>query len=178
VWAASGRTCAGHRTCPSAHARYPLTVTVIAGNIHGVSAGAYDYHPDRHLLLLVVGGDHRVAVACTTLADRGWLGSAAALLLLSADRDAANEPFADQPGPGRGQRYVWLEAGHTGQNVYLRASEAGLGAVLVAGFDDDRLLDLTPAIVPSRHQPLALLWVAHPADPRGTPFSLLKVRHI
>lgn len=168
VWAAYGRTDAGHRTCPSAHARHPLGLTVVAGAVQNLPAGAYAYHPERHLLMLVAGGDHRDAVASTTLADRDWLGTAAALLLLSADLDAANEHFAGQPGPGRGQRYVWLEAGHAGQNVYLRATEAGLGAVLVAGFDDDQLLDLTPALVPAGHQPLALLGVGPAGDPATT----------
>jgi SagB-type dehydrogenase family enzyme len=164
AWAAQGRTNGGRRVCPSAHALYPLTLTVVAGNVDGLLAGAYTYEADRHLLVFVVAGDQRDAVARTTLADHDWLCRAAALLLLSGDLDAANEHFADQPPRGRrGQRYVWLEAGHASQNVYLRAAEAGLGVVLVAGFDDDQLLDLTPAIVPSGDHPLALLGIGHPA---------------
>ncbi|WP_405748431.1 SagB/ThcOx family dehydrogenase [Streptomyces sp. NBC_01411] len=165
VWAAQGQTTGERRSCPSAHALYPLTLTVVAGNVDGLAAGAYRYDAERDVLTLIADGDHRDRVAGTTLADHAWLRQAAALLLLSGDLEAAAQHFADQPPVGRrGARYVWLEAGHAGQNIYLQAAEAGLGAVLVAGFDDDRLLGLTPAIVPSGQHPLALLGVGHPAD--------------
>jgi SagB-type dehydrogenase family enzyme len=165
VWAAQGRTTEAHRSCPSAHALYPLTLTVVAGNVEGLAAGAYRYDAERHVLTLDAGGDHRDRVAGTTLADHAWLRQAAALLLLSGDMETATHHFADQPPQGRrGRRYVWLEAGHASQNIYLQATETGLGAVLVAGFDDDRLLGLTPAVVPSGQHPLALLGIGHPAE--------------
>ncbi|WP_432253447.1 SagB/ThcOx family dehydrogenase [Streptomyces sp. HNM1019] len=164
AWAAQGRTTGERRSCPSAHALYPLTLTVIAGNVDGLAAGAYRYDAERDVLTLVAEGDHRDPVAGTTLVDHAWLREAAALLLLSGDVEAATRHFADQPPLGRrGERYVWLEAGHASQNVYLQATEAGLGAVLVAGFDDDRLLGLSPAVVPSGQHPLGLLGVGHPA---------------
>lgn len=166
AWAAQGSTVGARRTSPSAHARYPLTLTVVAGNVDDLLAGVYTYGVDSHNLTPVVGGDHRESVAGATLADQHWLSRAAALLLLSGDLKMADEHFADQPPPGlRGQRYVWLEAGHASQNVYLRAAESGLGAVLVVGFDDDRFLELTPAVVPSGQHPLALLGIGHFADP-------------
>lgn len=88
-------------------------------------------------------GDRRQRVADTTLADSGWLATASALLLLTADVDRVNVHFAEQPPLGRrGERYVWLEAGHVSQNLYLAATERGLGAVLVAGFDDVLLGEL------------------------------------
>ncbi|MBL1102511.1 SagB/ThcOx family dehydrogenase [Streptomyces coffeae] len=168
AWAAQGRTADGRRTCPSAHALYPLTLTVVAGNMDDLAAGAYRYDAERQVLTLVAEGDHRDRVAATTLADHAWLRRAAALLLLSGDVDAAARHFADQPPLGqRGPRYVWLEAGHAGQNIYLQATEAGLGAVLVAGFDDERLLGLRPAVVPSGQHPLALFGLGHPAGGQG-----------
>lgn len=160
AWAAQGRIHTGRRVTPSAHALYPLTLTVVAGNIEGIPAGAYRYDPDAHILVLVAAGDHRAAVSDTSFVDSEWLGGAAALLLLSGDLQTANESFADQTPKGtRGQRYVWLEAGHASQNVYLQAAESNVGAALVAGFDDQQLLDLSPAIVPVGHHPLALLAV-------------------
>ncbi|WP_161634161.1 SagB/ThcOx family dehydrogenase [Nocardiopsis potens] len=165
--AAQGRTGDGRRTCPSAHALYPLAVTAVAGDVDGLPAGVYRYGAERDALTLVSEGDHRRRVSDTTLADRDWLPRAPVLLLISGDLEAAGRHFADQPPQGRrGERYVWLEAGHAGQNVYLQAAEAGLGAVLVAGFDDERLLGLAPAVVPPGHHPLGLIGVGHPADRR------------
>ena len=42
----------------------------------------------------------------------------------------------------RAYRYVLLEAGHLGQNLYLAASSIGLGACAVGAFLDDKLNDL------------------------------------
>ena len=45
----------------------------------------------------------------------------------------------------RAYRYALLEAGHIGQNVYLAAEAAGLGACAVGAFFDDavnRLLEI------------------------------------
>ncbi|WP_346093785.1 SagB/ThcOx family dehydrogenase [Streptomyces olivaceiscleroticus] len=163
--AAQGRTTGERRSCPSAHALYPLTLTVVAGKVDGLAAGIYQYEPERDALTLIADGDHRDRVAGTTLVDHAWLREAAALLLLSGDLEAAVQHFADQPPLGRrGARYVWLEAGHASQNIYLQAAEADLGAVLVAGFDDERLLGLTPAVVPSGQHPLGLFGVGHPDD--------------
>ena len=140
LWAAHGDSGDGHRTSPSAHALHPVRVTVI------------------------VADDLRAAVAGTTLVDADWVRVAPALLLLTADIAAANEHFAEQPPLGRrGERYVWLEAGHISQNVYLRATELGLGVALVAGLDDEALLAREPAVVPSGHDPLGLIAVGHPA---------------
>lgn len=169
AWAAQGRTCGERRSVPSAHALYPLTLTVVAGHVNGLAAGVYRYDAERDVLTLVADGDHRDRVAGTTLADRAWLRQAAVLLLLSGDLAAAARHFADQPPQGRrGERYVWLEAGHASQNVYLQAAASELAAVLVAGFDDDRLRQLAPTVVPAGEHPLALLGVGHHADrPEG-----------
>ncbi|MEU1985556.1 SagB/ThcOx family dehydrogenase [Nocardia sp. NPDC019395] len=164
VWAAQGRTADGHRVCPSAHALYPLTLSVVAGNIDNLAAGVYSYDADHDRLRLITVGDHRDVVAGTTLVDYEWLRQAAALLILTGDIDSADRHFADQPPLGtRGRRYVWLEAGHACQNIYLQAAEAGLGAVLVAGFHDDRLSNLGPKIVPAGHHPLTILGIGHPS---------------
>lgn len=139
LWAAHGDTGDGHRTSPSAHALHPVTVAVVAGDL-------------------------RATVAETTLVDADWVRVAPALLLLTADLAAANAHFAEQPPLGRrGERYVWLEAGHISQNIYLRATELGLGAALVAGLDDEALLAHEPRVVPAGHHPLGLIAVGHPA---------------
>lgn len=165
AWAALGHTADGRRTRPSAHALYPMALTIVAADADGLSAGVHRYVPERHALAVVETGDHREVVAGTTLVDGDWARRAPALLLLSGDMDQATAYFADQAPPGRGRRYVWLEAGHAAQNVYLWAAEAGLGAVLIAGFDDDRLRTLCHGrLVPPGHQPLALLAVGHATE--------------
>ncbi len=138
LWAACGETGDGLRTSPSAHALQLVTVSVI-------------------------DGDDRASVSATSLVDEDWLRTAAVLLLLSADLSSATEHFAEQPPLGRrGERYAWLEAGHISQNLYLRATEMGLGVALVAGLDDDALLRHQPRVVPGGHHPLGLIAIGHP----------------
>ena len=139
LWAARGVGGEGHRTVPSAHALHLVQVTV-------------------------VDGDHRASVAATTLVDGDWVRTAPVLLLLTADLAAANAHFAEQPPHGRtGERYVWLEAGHISQNVYLLCTDLGLGVAFVAGLDDEALLAHEPRVVPAGHHPLGLIAVGHPA---------------
>jgi SagB-type dehydrogenase family enzyme len=45
----------------------------------------------------------------------------------------------------RGIRYVHMEAGHVGQNLYLQAVARGLGMVVVGAFYDDQVQGL-PAV--------------------------------
>ena len=42
----------------------------------------------------------------------------------------------------RGYRYVLLDAGHIGQNIYLIATALNLGVVGVCGFYDDKVNSL------------------------------------
>lgn len=140
LWAGYGRRDDGGGIVPSAHALRPLSLIVVAGEVTGLPAGIYRYRPDQHDLRKLAAGDHREALAGATLADAGWLPRAAALIVITGDIETARDHFADQPPSGkRGPRYVWLEAGHASQNLYLAAVDRGLGAVLVAGFHDDQV---------------------------------------
>jgi len=37
----------------------------------------------------------------------------------------------------RGYRYIYMEAGHISQNLYLQAASLGLGSVVIGAFIDD-----------------------------------------
>jgi len=39
----------------------------------------------------------------------------------------------------QGVRYVHMEVGHAGRNVYLQAVSLGLGTAVVGAFDDDEV---------------------------------------
>ncbi|NKY60272.1 SagB/ThcOx family dehydrogenase [Nocardia flavorosea] len=164
MWAAQGQLPDGRRVTASAHRLYLLSVTAVVGNVAELPAGTYRYDNARDGLRMISPDDRRRMVADTTIADLAWLPEAGALLIVAGDLSAANAHFAEQPPEGRrGERYVRLEAGHTAQNVYLQAAESGLGAVLVGGFHDDRLLAARPPVLPVGHHPLCIIAVGHPA---------------
>ncbi|TDE94294.1 SagB/ThcOx family dehydrogenase [Occultella glacieicola] len=161
--AALGPVGDGRRSVPSAHARYPLSLAVVVGGVDGLPAGVYRYDADADAVSRRTAGDRRRDFAAGSFVDEDWLAGAAALVVIGADLGAAARDFADQP-PDRGERYVWLEAGHLSQNLYLQAAEEELGAALVAGVDDERLREAAHDALPEGHLPLALFAVGPATD--------------
>ncbi len=61
----------------------------------------------------------------------------------------------------RGERYVHIEVGHAGQNVYLQATALDLATVAIGAFDDEqvgRVLGLD-----KEYKPLYIMPVGKPA---------------
>lgn len=162
LWAAAGTTAAGHRVCPSARATYPISVTLLAARVNDLATGAYCYDPFRHALNAGPAGDHRHNVADATLDAGDWLPACPALVLLTSDLDAARERFPGQP-PEHGEHFVWIEAGHAAQNIYLWGAERHLGVVLIAGLDDSRVTRTCRPLVPQGHSVLGIIAIGHAA---------------
>ncbi len=162
AWAASGTTTPPHRVSPSARASNPIAITLVAGKVSGIDAGSYRYDPHDHTLVLARTGDHREDIAKGTLDAVDWLCDCPALLLMTANMSAARQRFPGQPAD-HGEHFVWMEAGHSAQNVYLSAAEQNIGTCLVAGFNDDAMRSTCRSLVPQRHQVLGILALGYPA---------------
>jgi SagB-type dehydrogenase family enzyme len=67
-----------------------------------------------------------------TALGQEFLGQAPVVLVLAATFQRLRWRYRE-----RAYRYALLEAGHIGQNVYLAAEAAGLGACAVGAFFDD-----------------------------------------
>lgn len=162
---AAGVDGAGRPTYASARAQYLVSVTLVAGEVTGLRPGAYRYLGDRHALRTMRVGDVRPALAAATV-DAPWLAGAPAVLVLSAQLDAADDYFAEL-GPGQGERFAWLEAGLITQNAYLWAAATGWGTVFIGGLDqaglDQAGLPGVAPLVPGGEQVLGLLPVGRPA---------------
>jgi SagB-type dehydrogenase family enzyme len=135
LWAAQGITDLreGFRTAPSAGATYPLELYLVAGNVQGVRAGVYRYVPLRHEIVRVRDGDVRGPLAAAAL-GQAWIARGATVVVIAAAYERTTRRYGE-----RGIRYVHMEAGHAGQNVYLQAVALRLGTVVVGAFDDDRV---------------------------------------
>lgn len=118
--------------------------------------GHTTYKASDHKLVVGRSGDHRGRIAASTIDACDWLADCPALLLLTADLDAAHVRFDDLP-EGSGERFVWLEAGLLTQNVYLSATEQGLGTCIIAGFEDDVMTTACRDLIPKRHGVLGIL---------------------
>lgn len=155
LWAGQGITDRiGLRTAPSAGGLYPLELFLVAGDITGLPAAVYRYHPQGHELGLLVLGDRRRGLAEATFGQQ-FIAEAAATLLIAAIFERTTRNYGE-----RGIRYVHIEAGHAAQNVCLECTALGLATVSVGAFDDvgvHRALGL-----PTGTEPLYLLPVGHP----------------
>jgi len=145
----------GKRGAPSAHALYPLGLSVIVRRVQGLQPGTYRFDPLQASLDRVAPGPSTGCLLTASLADDIWLETAPVVIVISADHDLALRHFADQQPDGlRGARYVDVETGAVAQNLYLAALVEELGGVLVMGVDDEALArQLT---VPAANKPVAL----------------------
>ena len=156
LWAAQGIT--GRRwpmrTAPSAGGLYPLEVIVVAGQIDGLEAGIYRYRPSGHGLAHLKDGDHRRALARAAL-GQGWIAQAPVTLVITGVVARTAAKYGR-----RAERYMFMEAGHAAQNVYLQAQSEGLGTTAVGAFKDSAVQALMA--MSSDEAPLYLLPVGVP----------------
>lgn len=149
VWAAQGVTAPERRTAPSPGATYPLEVYLVVGEVNSLAAGVYRYDPGPHRLELVADGDIRVPVADAAVGQT-WISKAAIVVVLAAVFERTTARYGK-----RGERYVYVEAGHAAQNLLLQAVALGLGARPVGAFNDlgvSRLL-----LLPDGETPLYII---------------------
>lgn len=130
LWAAYGKNKWSKLTSPSAGALYPLTIYLIAADVDGLNAGFYKYNNQKHSLDLISNDDLRKDLSAAAL-NQPYVMSAAAVIVICADYDITASRYGK-----RGSRYVDIEVGHVGQNIYLETTALGLGTVAVGAFSD------------------------------------------
>ena len=94
------------------------------------------YFVANHALEQLQSGDLRVAMVTAGIGQE-MLGRAQVCFILSAIFQRTRWKYRE-----RTYRYVLLETGHIGQNLYLAATSMGLGACAVGAFLDDNLNEL------------------------------------
>ena len=124
------------RTAPSSGALYPIELYAVVHNVEGLERGVYHYALIEHELELVRAGDHRSQVVEQAI-HQEFLGECGVVLFLTQVLQRMRPKYQD-----RSYRYGLLEAGHIGENAYLAATSAGLGACGVGAFMDDAINDM------------------------------------
>jgi SagB-type dehydrogenase family enzyme len=147
LWAAQGITepKKGMRTAPSARGMYLIEVYLIAGNVASLPAGMYKYGPQGHELIKIAEGN--IKEDLFKAAGQAQIKNAPVTLLIAGkSAEASGNP-----------QWMYLEAGHVSQNVYLQAESLKLGAVTMNGFKTD---DVKKALnLPASEQPIYLMCI-------------------
>jgi SagB-type dehydrogenase family enzyme len=140
----------GLHTAPSAGALYPLELYLVAGNVSGLPAGIYKYHPKGHYLILIKSGDNRSDL-CDASYGQEMVKNAPVTIVYSAVFERTTEKYGNR---GR-ERYVCMDLGHSGENVYLQATAMNIGTCAIGAFSDK---DVAKVIgMPEIEEPLYIM---------------------
>ncbi|MDK2783749.1 MAG: hypothetical protein PWQ32_1338 [Thermococcaceae archaeon] len=154
LWAAYGINAWGKRTSPSAGACYPFEVYVAVSKVEGLKPGLYHYDGKTHSLELVREGDLNKPLARACLNQR-HVETAPINIIIVAHYERTTRRYGE-----RGYRYVHIDAGHMGQNIYLQVTALKLGTVAVGAFIDEEVKKVLD--VPG--EPLYIFPVGVPED--------------
>jgi SagB-type dehydrogenase family enzyme len=145
------------RAVPSAGATYPLEIFVVCGRdgIEQIREGIYHYDIAHHSLTLHHEGDIRLDLARAALYQE-FINEAPVDIVICALYQRTTLGYGS-----RGERYVHMEVGHAGQNIYLQATALGLATVVIGAFYDERVREVLR--LDKQYKPLYIMPVGKPA---------------
>ena len=159
LWSAQGITEASWqaRAVPSAGATYPLEIFAVCGGngIEKIEDGIYYYDVYSHSLTLHHKGDVRLELARAAL-DEESIYQAPVTIVICAEYERTTTRY-----DARGKRYVHIEVGHAGQNIYLQATALGLATVAIGAFYDEQVREVLR--LEKHYKPLYIMPVGKPA---------------
>jgi SagB-type dehydrogenase family enzyme len=137
IWATQGITSKAwgfdFRATPSAGALYPIETYIVANRVEEISAGLYHYSVKNTQLILLKKGNFGPELSQAGLSQE-MLAEAACVFVWTAIVERSKWKYRE-----RAYRYIYMDAGHIGQNLYLAATALGLGCCTVGAFFDEEV---------------------------------------
>jgi len=137
LWAAQGATQRYgemvFRTAPSAGALYPVETYISVRSVSGLAPGVYHFRPQAFDLEQLRDRDHSHDLARAAL-GQAMVAHAQMTFIWTAILGRSRWKYRQ-----RAYRYIYLDAGHIGQNVCLAAEAEGLGSCMIGAFFDDHI---------------------------------------
>ncbi|HHV37250.1 MAG TPA: SagB/ThcOx family dehydrogenase [Candidatus Cloacimonetes bacterium] len=122
------------RNVPSAGSRHPLETYLEIRMVEGLKPGLYYYHPIKHCLILIEEGaeiHQKIYEGCLR---QEMIANSAVNFIFSAVPYRTSWRYGQ-----RGYRYLYLDAGHVGQNLHLAAENIDAGACMIGAFLDEAM---------------------------------------
>ncbi len=119
------------RTAPSGGALYPAEIYLAIRNVEGLEKGLYHYQVSNHTLEVLKLFDPTEELA-EALCGQEYCDQASVVFLISGFLARTKYKYGE-----RGYRYVLLDIGHLGQNLYLSCAALDFGIMTTCGFFDD-----------------------------------------
>jgi SagB-type dehydrogenase family enzyme len=137
LWATQGFTArygdTYFRTAPSAGGLYPVETYLNVRAVESVPPGIYHFRPQNFDLELLKEGNHAPDLTEAAL-HQAIARSAQVTFIWSAILARSKWKYRE-----RAYRYIYLDAGHIAQNLYLAGEALGLGVCGVGAFFDDQV---------------------------------------
>jgi SagB-type dehydrogenase family enzyme len=121
----------GLRAAPSAGALYPIETYLLARAVEDLEEGFYHFRPHMFDLEFIRPGKFSRALAQAAL-EQGMVADAQVTFVWSAVVARSRWKYRQ-----RAYRYIYIDAGHIAQNLYLAGTAAGLGVCAIGAFFDD-----------------------------------------
>jgi len=125
------------RNVPSAGARHPLETYLSVHRVEGLEKGLYRYVATRHSLLEIEKDPHIDNKMTRVCLGQRFVASSAVTFVWTVDIYRNSWRYGQ-----RGYRYIFLDAGHACQNLYLSAAPIDCGVCAIAAFHDRSLTEL------------------------------------
>jgi len=140
VWATQGITLKAQgfdfRASPSAGALYPIETYFVANRVEDIPAGLYHYDVRKTQFILLREGNFGPELSQAGLGQE-MLEEAACVFVWTAIVGRSKWKYRE-----RAYRYIYMDAGHIGQTLYLAATALDLGCCTVGAFFDDEVDNL------------------------------------
>jgi SagB-type dehydrogenase family enzyme len=124
------------RTFPSHGGLQAPELYVAVRNVSGVPAGIYHYEVGDHQLAEIKAGDHSNALHHAAF-DEEFVQRAAVVFIVTGYYERLRWKNGE-----RAYRFMCIDSGFVGQNLYLMSEAMGLGACAVSGFAQDQIEEL------------------------------------
>ena len=137
LWASTGIQRTEHdyefRTAPSAGALYPIETYIATNNVEEIEKGIYHYNIKNHFLEEIKLGDFGGNLAHAAL-NQKMCATSSVVFIWTAIFERSKWKYSQ-----RAYRYIYLDAGHIGQNLALAATSISCGSCHVGAFFDDEI---------------------------------------
>jgi SagB-type dehydrogenase family enzyme len=128
------------RPVPSAGARHAFETILLINRVEGLEPGLYRFIATQHALLRL-DAPHNIDVLLTTACgSQEHVLQSAVTFIWMAVMERMSYRYVE-----RSLRYLFLDAGHVCQNLYLAAESIGCGVCALAAYDDAQLNPLIGA---------------------------------
>jgi len=153
AWSAQGISdeSSGFRTAPSAGATFPMEIYLLVTGLADVADGVYRYNYKEHTLENKINGDMRQNLFEVSLRQPS-ITNAPVVMVITGVLERTEQRYGQ-----RALRYVYMEAGHVAQNVYLQGVALDVGTVVIGAFQDEgvsRVMELEDGEHPLYIMPL------------------------